>query len=729
MRNRLQARVRGIVQGVGFRPFVYRLAMERGLAGWVCNDSSGVLMEVEGECAAIDGLLAALREQAPPLAWVQDLAVTSSLPCTGETGFSIRTSVAEDGRFSLVSPDIATCGECIDEVHDPANRRHGYAFTNCTNCGPRYTIVRDIPYDRALTTMAPFTLCAACHTEFEDPANRRFHAQPNACAACGPALSDPIEAVQAWLAAGDIVAIKGLGGFHLACDARHTDAVDRLRSRKRRSDKPFAVMVRDLAAARALCLVDDAAARALCSPRRPIVILPLAAGANLPAGIAPRNPTLGVMLPYTPLHHLLFAGAPFDALVMTSGNLSEEPIVVDNEDARLRLAGVADRFLDHNREIYMRADDSIVRLFEGEPRVMRRSRGYVPQTFDTGRALPELLATGGELKNAFCLTKGTHAILSQHIGDLENYETLLFFEETLANLRKLFRVTPRIVAYDPHPGYLSTRYALAMEGVEPIAVQHHHAHIASCMAENRLDGEVIGVALDGTGYGDDGAIWGGEFLLARYQGFTRRAHLRYTPLAGGDAAVREPWRSALAYEGAAERLRGVPEARMRLVRRMIETGTNTVMTSSCGRLFDAVAALAGVRNEVTFEGQAAIELEAIADSSCEARYDFEITADEIDFRPMMRQIVQGREGAPKIAARFHHTLAASIHEMCNRMRSESGLQRVCLSGGTFQNLRLLELAVNALRGSGFQVFLHREVPPNDGGIALGQAMVAAAKLA
>jgi hydrogenase maturation protein HypF len=531
------------------------------------------------------------------------------------------------------------------------------------------------------------------------------------------------------LAAGEILAIKGLGGFHLACDASNAAAVERLRSRKRRSDKPFAVMVRDLSAAAALCAVDDAAAGALSSPRRPIVIVPRCPDSPLPAALAPGNPTLGLMLPYTPLHHLLFQDAPFPALVMTSGNLSEEPIVVSNGDALDRLSGVADWFLLHNRDIYMRADDSVVRLFEGTERVMRRSRGFVPQTIDTGRPLPELLATGGELKNAFCLTKGTHAILSQHIGDLENYETLVFFEETLANLKKLFRVAPRAVAHDLHPGYLSTRYALGLEGVEKIGVQHHHAHIASCMAENGLTGEVIGVAMDGTGYGTDGAIWGGEFLIAGYAGFTRRVHLRYTPLAGGDAAIREPWRSALPYAGAAERLAAhVPAARLRAVQRMIETATNTVPTSSCGRLFDGVAALAGVRYEVNFEGQAAIELEALADPACQEHYDFEISGEDLDFRPMMEQIVREAAPAPLVAARFHNTLARAIHEVCLRLRGETGLERVCLSGGTFQNMRLLAVAARALRASGFELFFHRQVPPNDGGIALGQAVIAAERL-
>ena len=519
----------------------------------------------------------------------------TSLPLNGDREFRILPSVAETGKFALISPDIATCAECLADCTDPGNRRYGYAFTNCTNCGPRYTIIRDIPYDRPNTTMAAFTMCAGAAPSTKTPPTGA--STPNRMRARSAVLrsrrrlrrrSGGWRKERSWQS-------RDWAAFTWPAMRATRRQSERLRARKRRSDKPFAVMVRDLEAARELCVVDETAARALSGPRHPIVILPRREGAGLPEGIAPGNPTLGVMLPYTPLHHLLFRSAAFTALVMTSGNLSEEPIVVENHDARERLGRVADWFLTHNRDIYMRADDSVVRIFEGEERVMRRSRGYAPQTLDLGRNLPELLACGGELKNVFCLTKGTHAILSQHIGDLENYETLVFFEETLANLKKLFRVAPRAVAYDLHPGYLSTKYALGLEGLEKIGVQHHHAHIASCMAENGLSGEVIGVAMDGTGYGMDGAIWGGEFLMASYAGFTRRAHLRYVPLAGGDAAVREPWRSALGYAGAEARLAAVPEQRVRAVRRMIETGINTVMTSSCGRLFDAVAALIGLR--------------------------------------------------------------------------------------------------------------------------------------
>jgi hydrogenase maturation protein HypF len=725
----VQVRLRGIVQGVGFRPFVYNLARRLRLGGHVFNSSAGLVAEAEGEAAAVDAFVKAISDDAPPLAWIQNKEVAPLEP-VGERAFTIRDSVAETGEFALVSPDIGTCEECVRDFTGPGNRRFSYAFTNCTNCGPRYTIIRDIPYDRPATTMARFRMCAQCRAEYDDPGNRRFHAQPNACPMCGPALSAPIEEARRRLAEGQIVAIKGLGGFHLACDARDGAAVSRLRRRKRRSDKPFALMARDMGAAEAICVVTEEERRTLLDARRPIVILTRRPDAEIPEDVAPGNRTLGIMLPYTPLHCLLFADAPYSALVMTSGNLSEEPIVVSNEEALERLAGVADWFLLHDRDIYMRTDDSVVRVFEGEARVMRRSRGYAPQVIDLGRNVPELLAAGGELKNVFCLTKGRHAIPSQHIGDLENYETMVFFEETLANLEKLFRVRPRAVAHDLHPQYLSTRYALSMD-LPKIAVQHHHAHIASCMAENGLEGRVIGVALDGTGYGTDGAIWGGEFLVAGYAGFERRSHFRYVPLAGGDAAVREPWRAALAYSidalGPDVPFEAAPEARVRVVRRMIERGVNTVPTSSCGRLFDAVASLIGLRHEVNFEGQAAIELEAIAEEGVTGRYAFE-TGAEVDFRPAIDAIVRetaSAAGPAVIAAKFHNTVAAAIVDTCGLISRETGLKRVCLSGGTFQNMKLLARSVAGLRCLGLEVFLQSRVPPNDGGIALGQAAVAA----
>ena len=728
-RRRVRIRLRGIVQGVGFRPFVYNLAHRLDLAGYVLNSSAGLVAEAEGAPEAVARFCRAITEEAPPLAWIQD-AETADLAPTGELGFAIRDSRQETGEFALISPDVATCDACVADLRDPENRRYRYPFTNCTNCGPRYTIVRDIPYDRPNTTMVAFALCDACRREYEDPSDRRFHAQPNACPVCGPSLSAPVEEAIARLAAGEIVAVKGLGGFQLACDARDESAVVRLRARKRRSDKPFALMCRDLAAVERICRLSDAERAVLTGPRHPIVIL--AANGTLPEAIAPGNRTLGVMLPYTPLHHLLFDGAPYDCLVMTSGNLSEEPIVVSNADALERLSGVADFLLTHNRDIFMRTDDSVVRVFNDRPRLMRRSRGYAPETFTLALDFPELLACGGELKNTLCLTKGRNAILSQHIGDLENYETLMFFEETLANLKKLFRVEPRAVVHDLHPHYLSTRFALGIPDLPKIGVQHHHAHIASCMVENDLDSEVIGVAFDGTGYGTDGKIWGGEFLVGGYGGFARRAHFRYVPLAGGDTAIREPWRAALAYLldtfGAQARpIERVPEDRQRVVRRMIIGRINTVDTSSCGRLFDAVACLIGLRHEVNFEGQAAIELEAIADPAEFACYPFEIMGGDpwqIDFRPAIEAIA--KRGEPAIvAARFHNTVAAAIAETCRKLRGETGLGRVCLSGGTFQNVRLLASACALLRAANFEVYLHAKVPPNDGGLALGQAAIAA----
>jgi hydrogenase maturation protein HypF len=721
-RRRIRILLRGIVQGVGFRPFAYQLARELELGGFVQNSSAGLLVEVEGPAAALQIFARRIVEEAPPLAWVQESEIREA-PLRGDGDFAISSSVAVVGEFSLIAPDIATCEACQRDFTDPANRRYRYPFTNCTNCGPRYTIIRDIPYDRSNTTMAAFPLCADCRREYEEPGDRRFHAQPNACPVCGPSLSVEIAEVQRRLAAGEILAIKGLGGFHLACDARNAVAVEQLRRRKRRSEKPFAIMARDTAAVERLCLVMSQDRAALESARRPIVILP--ALGPLP-GIAPNNRTFGVMLPYTPLHVLLFEGAPYDFLVMTSGNLSEEPIVTSNCDALARLGGVADGFLLHNRDIFMRVDDSVVRIFEGAERVLRRSRGFVPEVIDFNWEAPELLACGGELKNVFCLTKGRHAILSQHIGDLENYETFAFFEETLAHLKRLFRVEPRAVAHDLHPDYLSTRFALGLN-LPRIGVQHHEAHIASCMLENGLEGDVIGVAFDGTGYGADGAIWGGEFFTGGYGGFERRMHLRYVPQPGGDAAVRAPWRMAASYRMDTLGGEALAEPRERWIRQMIERRIHTVPTSSCGRLFDAVASLIGLRHEVNFEGQAAVELEMLADSTVQGCYPFALDEETIDFRPTIERIVRDHSSQAVIAARFHNTVAAAILEACVRIRRQTGLRRVCLSGGTFQNVLLVSRANAELQRAGFDVFLHAKVPPNDGGIALGQAAIAAAR--
>jgi hydrogenase maturation protein HypF len=606
-------------------------------------------------------------------------------------------------------------------------------------------------------------MCAECEAEYHDPANRRFHAQPNACARCGPGLaltssSTPspsagfstdslpiLRETRRLLREGAILAIRGLGGFHLVCDATNDEAVARLRQRKRRSDKPFALMARDLKSVESFCNPGLADRELLLSPQRPIVILPARTEPTISEEVAPGNKTLGVMLPYTPMHYVLFGespGAPpeFPALVMTSGNLSEEPIVTANEEASERLGSVADWFLFHNREIYMRVDDSVTRTLDGGPRVLRRSRGFAPYPVDLNIPVRELLACGADLKNTFCVTRDHYAILSQHIGDMENYETLRFFEETLGNLKKLFRVEPEAVAYDLHPGYMSTRYALSL-GLPSVGVQHHHAHIASCMAENGLRERVLGVALDGTGYGADGSIWGGEFLLADFAEFERVAHFRAVPLPGGDAAVRQPWRMALSYlrdafgehlPAGLPMLSSVDAKNVRVVTSMLERGINVVPTSSCGRLFDAVASITGMRQEVTFEGQAAIELEC-AITSDEQSYPFEVSGTplEIDFRPTIQALVRdvlASESLGRVSARFHNALAEAIAKICDRLRSSTAILKVCLSGGTFQNRYLTERTAAALRKIGFQVFLHSQVPPNDGGIALGQAVIANARL-
>ncbi|HVP48797.1 MAG TPA: carbamoyltransferase HypF [Bryobacteraceae bacterium] len=746
---RRQIQVRGIVQGVGFRPFVYRLAQWFHLHGHVRNTGVGVLMEVEGAPQPVAEFLAGVAREHPPLAQIAETVVTELEP-TGDTGFAVQPTREEQPQFTLVSPDLATCSDCRREFTDPNDRRYGYPFINCTNCGPRYSIIRDLPYDRPATSMAAFHMCPCCHAEYEDPASRRFHAEPNACAACGPSLtlespgglpvtetSAALAEARRMLAVGRILAIKGLGGFQLACEAENDDAVRLLRQHKRRPDKPFAVMVSGLEHAERLCLVAAADRDALLSPARPIVILERRPDAALSEAVAPGNRTLGVMLPYTPLHALLFDGVCPQVLVMTSGNISEEPIVTNNEEARKRLAAVADAFLFHDRDIYARVDDSVARTFEGRPRVLRRARGYAPKPIDLGRDVGQILACGGELKNTFCLTKGRYALVSQHIGNLENHETLEFFRETLDHMKRLFRVEPRVVAHDLHPEYLSSRFARDLSHVERIAVQHHHAHIAACMAENGLRDKVIGVAFDGTGYGTDGKIWGGEFLVADFAGFERRAHLRYVPLAGGDAAVREPWRSALSYLidtfGVVPELpilQTIAEKEREIVEAMIRRRRNAVETSSSGRLFDAVAATLGLCRKVSFEGQAAIQLETIADAGTTGRYPFDIATTEpcqIDLRPAIQEIVNdiGR-GAPAaaVSARFHNTMAAVIAEVCLLLRRSEQINRVCLSGGTFQNMFLLGRSVTALRRHGFEVFLHSKVPPNDGGLSLGQAVVA-----
>jgi hydrogenase maturation protein HypF len=762
---RRRIEIEGVVQGVGFRPFVYRLARSLDVRGFVLNSSQGVVIEAEGEAGAVEQFIPRLKAELPPLARIDELRVSVIEPL-GEDRFTVHASRVAAEQFALVPPDVGTCEDCRRDFNTSTNRRYGYPFTNCTNCGPRYTIIRDVPYDRPKTTMERFGMCEKCQAEYDNPLDRRFHAEPNACPECGPGLtlmsaeemeagapveftsgfqnSEVLACARRLLEQGRIVAVKGLGGFHLACDASNDRAVSLLRERKRRNGKAFAIMARDLETIERLCVVTHADRALLDSARRPIVLLPRRENAAVSVHVAPGNARLGAMLPYTPLHHLLFEGASYDALVMTSGNLSEEPIVSRNEEAWPRLRGLADYVLLHNREIQTRVDDSVVQSFERRAYPVRRSRGFAPDPVDLGIPVREILACGGELKNTLCLTKDHYAILSQHIGDLENLETMEFFRETLGHLKRFFRVSPEAVAHDLHPNYLSTRFALEESGLRPIGVQHHHAHIASCMADNGVGGRVIGVALDGTGYGTDGQIWGGEFLVCDFRDFERRGHFRYVPLAGGDSAVRQPWRSALAYldaafgsEAAALSLplfREIPPKQIAFVDAMIARHIQTVETSSCGRLFDAVASILGIRHETTYEGQAAVELEAVANSSAEI-YPFGMADGDpfqIDFRETIRAIVRDFADAspvPVISARFHRTVAQAIVEACARIRESEHLSRVCLSGGTFQNLRLLEQSLAGLRARGFETFIHHRVPPNDGGLSLGQAVVANYRLA
>ncbi len=756
--------ITGIVQGVGFRPFVYGLAVRLALNGWVRNTSAGVDIGIDGTPEAIEQFLRALRAEAPPLARVDGVRVEPCAP-SGYTRFEIIHSEAPTDAFQPIPPDAAICDACLRELFDPGNRRYRYPFINCTHCGPRFTIIQDLPYDRPLTTMARFEMCADCAWDYADPLDRRFHAQPVACPKCGPQVwlemggvfrgEEAIQTARQLLTAGRIVAVKGLGGFHLACDAANSAAVAELRRRKLRVDKPFALMMPDLASVEAHCLVSPAERELLLSHERPIVILRRRPGSSIAREVAPGQDSLGVMLPYTPLHYLLFDRGPgtqdgyspdithFSALVMTSGNLSEEPIAIDNEEAHARLSSLADAFLMHDRDIHTRCDDSVVRIFAaGGPAIypLRRSRGYTPFPVKLPFDAPPTLAAGGELKNTFCVTRGDYAFLSHHIGDLENYETLRSFEEGVAHFERLFRVRPELIAHDLHPDYLATRYALERaerEDLRAVGVQHHHAHIAACMAEHGLTGErrVIGVAFDGTGYGTDGAIWGGEFLVTDYCGFQRAAHLAYVLLPGGDTAVRNPFRTALSYlqHAAVEwsddlaPVRAATGDQRSAISQQLKTGLNAPLTSSMGRLFDAVAALAGGRQSVNYEAQAAIEFESCVDCSEAGVYPFDFDHDQIDPAPVLRAIVadvRARMPIGQIAARFHNGVAEMVGEVCRSVRERTGLGEVALSGGVWQNMTLLGQTVALLRQAGFTVYVHQQVPANDGGLALGQAAIA-----
>ncbi len=782
MTQRRSISVDGAVQGVGFRPFVFGLARERGLAGFVRNDAAGVEIEIEGEPGAIESFLRALAEGPPPLARV-DRVTVGELEPRGAVDFRIRQSEAADAWVARVPPDTATCDDCLRELFDPADRRYRYPFLNCTHCGPRLTIVRGLPYDRSRTTLASFALCDACRAEYEDPADRRFHAQPTACPACGPTLvareaddgpdagtvrasddalaagDDALAAAVGALRAGRVVALKGLGGYHLAVDAADEAAVARLRERKHREAKPLAIMVPDLESAHELCEVGEAEAALLVSPRRPIVLLRKrtgedGAGSSVAEAVAPGHRYLGVMLPYTPLHHLLMRdfGGP---LVMTSGNRTEEPIVFRQAEAHERLAGIADLYLDHDRPIETRCDDSVTRVMAGGEVPVRRSRGYAPDPVRLPIETPvPLLAVGGHLKNTFCLARGQEAFPGHHIGDLENLAALEAFESGIDQYARLLSVEPEAVAHDLHPDYLSTRHALALRGVERIGVQHHHAHVAGCAAEHGVLDPVIGVAFDGTGYGPDGAVWGGEVMISTLDSYARAAHLAYVPLPGGEAAVRQPWRMALshlldAFEGElptlglTERLAAFSgERRFDQVRRVIEAGVAGPPTSSMGRLFDAVSALLGVRFESRYEGEAAIDLEMAtdpraADPDFAAPYPIDLIPSPGSVRiwrtgSLIREIVAEIEGGKSpdtVGSRFHATVSQVIVELCVGIRDRGGPRKVALSGGVFQNAILTERTAAALERAGFEVLLHRLLPSNDGGLSYGQAAVAAARLA
>ncbi|HEY4096414.1 MAG TPA: carbamoyltransferase HypF [Baekduia sp.] len=755
-RRRVAVRVEGVVQGVGFRPFVYRLAGEHGLDGFVRNDTRGVLIEAEGDPDAVGAFLEDLVAQAPPLARIESVGVATlalAPAAAAAPGFAILASDAAGPADALVSADSATCADCLAELRDPAGRRHRYPFTNCTNCGPRFTIVRGVPYDRPLTTMACFAMCAACQAEYDDPGDRRFHAQPNACPVCGPrarllgvpvALGlDAVSAAAALLRDGAVVAVKGLGGYHLACRADDAAAVAALRARKHREDKPFALMVADVSAARELAEVGAEEERLLSGPARPIVLLRARRGARVAPAVAPGSRELGLMLPYTPLHHLLLEDTD-GPIVLTSGNVSDEPIAYRDDDALARLAPIADAFLVHDRPIHMRTDDSVVRVAGGRPMVLRRSRGLVPESVTLPIACAEpVLAVGAQLKSTFCVAKGARAWVGHHIGDLDEASTRASFVEGIDHFERLFAVAPRTVAHDLHPDYASTAVALDREGVTTLGVQHHHAHLAACLAEHGLAGPAVGAIYDGAGYGTDGTVWGGELLVGDLRTFTRAGHLRAVALPGGDRAARQPWRMAAAWlvacaggDPAVPRPRALrdtvaPDA-WATVCAMAARGFAAPETTSMGRLFDAVAGLCGLRAECTYEGQAAIALEAAAEPARGDPYDLPVDdALVLDARPLIaavRDDVARGTAVGAISTRFHRAVASATATACARAATGAGVETVVLSGGVFQNRLLLDLTGGALRARGLRVLVPERLPPNDGGIAFGQAAIAAATM-
>jgi hydrogenase maturation protein HypF len=754
MIQRAKATISGIVQGVGFRPFIYHLAQTKSLGGYIANTSSGVDIEVEGETGTIESFFEEIQTKKPPLARIAHIE-RRYLPPRSYQDFVIRRSRVEVHRTAFVPPDVTVCEDCLREMNDPEDRRYRYPFINCTNCGPRYTIIQDIPYDRDKTSMASFKMCERCQEEYEDPTNRRFHAQPNACWACGPHVvlcepsGKPVDGVEAipmtahLLKSGRIFAIKGLGGFHLAVDATNEEAVEELRKRKLREEKPLALVSLSLEQIAEYAHVEPMEAQLLRSSERPIVLLQKKQPNTIASQVAPRNGCFGVMLPYTPLHYLILQEG-FLALVLTSGNISEEPIATENEEAFGRLSNIADYFLVHNRDIYLRNDDSVARVVDGKVRTIRRSRGYAPLPIALERTIRPTLACGPFLANTVCLGKDRHAFLSQHVGDLENLETLEAFEKTIDHMKAILEINPEVTVYDLHPDYLSTQYAQRQSGVRKIGVQHHHAHVASCMAENGAVGPVIGLAMDGTGYGTDGTIWGGEILLADFHQFERIGHFQKVPLPGGEAAIREPWRMALVYlhqafgddlfELPIEFAKRLDLSRAKMILTMMERDLNTPKTSSCGRLFDGVASLLGLRDQVSYRGQAAVELEMDMGESHDF-YPVSITHEKTGLVLHQASLIRGivsdlidQADQKTISRKFHNTLVQALTHVCIKARQHCKVDRVVLSGGVFQNAFLLDKLGKKLFDSGFRVYTHSLVPTNDGGISLGQALVANAIL-
>lgn len=750
-RVRFEVTITGIVQGVGFRPFIHRLARSHHIVGSVHNFTGGVVIEAEGRAEDVDAFIRALPEEKPPIARIEDIAVCE-ITLGGDSEFVIIPSREAAGGTILLSPDVATCADCTRELFDRDDRRYRYPFTNCTNCGPRFTIIESVPYDRPNTTMRPFEMCPQCQAEYEDIDDRRYHAQPNACPVCGPQVEllfgdeslSGLEAIRQaieLLVKGRIVAVKGLGGFHLACDAGNEQAVRTLRGRKGREEKSLAIMSASLEDIGTYAELAQVARGLLGGPIRPIVLLLKKNGSLIAESVAPNSKYYGVMTPYTPLHHLLLDDPRLLALVMTSGNLSEEPLATDNQEAQQRLAHIADAFLLHNRDIQVGCDDSVVRPTALGPILMRRARGYVPYPISARRDLGKVLAVGGHLKNTFCLTDGCNAFLSQHIGDLDDAQTLEYFQWCIDHLQDVLRAEPELIAHDLHPDYLSTRYALRLaeeRGLEAVGVQHHHAHIAACMVENGLEDTVLGIACDGTGYGEDGCVWGCEILAAGYGEYQRLGHLDYVPLPGGEQAVREPWRMGavyLAQQGLLDEdiafCRDLDQAQWRLLRQMVDKGINSPLASSAGRLFDAVAAVLGIRRVNVYEGQAAMMVEAVA-TGAEDSYDYNLSEENgliiMEPGPIFTGIVADLQAGIDIgciAARFHNSFVVMLAEATAQAARLTGIKQVALSGGTFQNELVLTGLHQRLSEQGLEVFIHSQTPPNDGGLSLGQAVVAA----